>query len=57
MNEYDVAGVLTTYSQKAMKAKSTEQLIEIVRNLKREFNSEEIRKLTISYDKRRKTTK
>ena len=34
MNNLDVAGILRTYSEKAARAKSTEQLREIVREVK-----------------------
>lgn len=38
MNNFDVAGILRTYSEKAAKAKSTKQLREIIRDLKQEFD-------------------
>lgn len=43
MNNLDVAGVLRTYSEKAAKAKSTEQLREIVRDLKQELDLRKIK--------------
>ena len=46
MNKYDVAGLLKTYSEKCTKATSKEKLQDIIRELKRELNSEEIRKFS-----------
>lgn len=43
MNNLDVAGLLMTYSEKCRKAKDSEHLKEIVRDLKKELNSEEIK--------------
>ena len=48
MNNLDVAGLLTTYSQKCIKATDKEKLQELIRDLKKEFNSEEIKKLNIA---------
>lgn len=47
MNQYDIAGVLTTYSKKCFQARDTEHLRELVRRLKEEFNSKEIRKIRV----------
>ena len=46
MDKYDVAGLLKTYSEKCTKATSKEKLQDIIRELKRELNSEEIRKFS-----------
>lgn len=43
MNQYDVSGVLKTYSEKAYKSKSKEHLCEIIRELKKELD---LRKIT-----------
>ena len=48
MTNLDVAGLLTTYSKRCGNARSNEHLKEIIRELKRELNSEEIKKLRIS---------
>ena len=37
MNNYDVSGILLTYSEKARKAETTEKLRNTVRELKREL--------------------
>lgn len=42
MNKYDVAGIMKTYSEKATKAQSTEQLRSIVRELKKELDLRQI---------------
>ena len=42
MNKYDVAGIMKTYSEKAVKAESTEQLRQIVRDLKKELDLRQI---------------
>lgn len=42
MNKYDVAGIMKTYSEKAIKAKSTKQLRQIVRELKQELDLRQI---------------
>lgn len=34
MNQYDIAGLLMTYSERARKAENTKQLRRIVKNLK-----------------------
>ena len=39
-----------TYSQKCRLAKSDEQLKEVIRDLKRELNSDEIKKLRVQRD-------
>lgn len=38
MNNLDVAGILATYSLKAKAAKSTEDLRELIRDLKHELD-------------------
>ena len=43
MNNLDVAGVLRTYSEKAAKAKNTDLLREIVRDLKQELDLRKIK--------------
>lgn len=43
MNNYDVAGILTTYSYHARNAKNTEQLRDVVRRLKEELDLRKIR--------------
>jgi len=48
MNEYDVAELLITYAVKCRKAYSKEQLQQIIRELKKKLNSDEIRRLCIS---------
>jgi hypothetical protein len=47
MNQLDVAGLLRTYAEKAGSARSTEKLKDVVRNLKRELNSDAIKKMTV----------
>lgn len=47
MNNLDVAGLLTTYAIHCQQAKKKEKLQELIRDLKRELNSEEIRKFSI----------
>lgn len=47
MNNYDVAGLLKTYSEKCRTARNTKHLQEIVRDLKSELNTEEIRKMKV----------
>lgn len=37
MNNYDVSGILQTYSEKARKAETTEKIRDVVRELKREL--------------------
>lgn len=43
MNNLDVAGVLRTYSEKARLAKNTEQLCDIIRDLKQELDLRKIK--------------
>lgn len=47
MNNFDVAGLLKTYSEKCSRAMNNEQLKEFVKELKRELNSEEIKKMKV----------
>ncbi|MBB6622051.1 hypothetical protein H7E67_01280 [Clostridium gasigenes] len=47
MNSLDVSGLLTTYSMKASEARNKENLQELIRELKKELNSEEIKKFTV----------
>ena len=47
MTNLDVAGLLMTYSEKCRKAYNTENLKNIIRDLKKELNAEEIKKLKI----------
>ncbi len=48
MNEYDVAEILIIYAEKCRKAYSREQLRQIIRELKKKLNSDEIRRFCIS---------
>ena len=43
MNNLDVAGVLRTYSEKARLAKNTEQLRDVIRDLKQELDLRKIK--------------
>lgn len=43
MNNYDIAGILTTYSYHARNAKNTEELRNVVRRLKEELDLRKIR--------------
>lgn len=43
MNNLDVAGLLRTYAEKARLAKNTEQLRDIIWNLKKELDLRKIR--------------
>ena len=43
VNNLDVAGILMTYSEKAIKAKNKKQLKEIIKELKQELD---LRKIT-----------
>lgn len=45
MNQYDISGILRTYSEKCSKARNDEQLKEFIRELKRELNANEIKKI------------
>lgn len=47
MNNYDVAGLLKTYSEQCKNATNTKKLKEIVRELKKELNSKEIAKMKV----------
>lgn len=42
MNQYDVSGLLRTYSEQARYATSTKQLRQIIKNLKEEFDLRKI---------------
>lgn len=42
MNQYDVSGILRTYSEQARYARSTKQLRQIIKNLKEEFDLRKI---------------
>ena len=43
MDQYDVAGILRTYSEKARLAKTTKKLKEIIKDLREEFDLREIK--------------
>lgn len=47
MNNLDLAGLLMTYSEKCRKAKNDDHLKEIARDLKKELNSQEVKKLKV----------
>lgn len=47
MNQYGLSGLLMTYSARAAKATSTEQLQELARELKRELSAGEIKKMKV----------
>lgn len=47
MNQHDVSGLLKTYAEKAMRARSSEHLREIVRELKRELSAAEIKRMKV----------
>lgn len=38
MNNYDVAGILQTYAEKAIRATTTKKLREVVRDLKEQLH-------------------
>ncbi len=38
INQYDVAGILRTYSEQASRARNTEKLREIIKELKQELD-------------------
>lgn len=38
MNQYDVSGIMMTYSQKAIRARDEEHLKDIIRELKKELD-------------------
>ena len=42
MNQYDVSGILRTYSEQARHAKDKEQLKDIIRELKQELDLRKI---------------
>lgn len=42
MNQYDVSGILRTYSEKTRHAKDKEQLKDIIRELKQELDLRKI---------------
>lgn len=43
MDNFDVAGVLTTYAEKAQKTNSTDKLKEVIRDLKSELDLRKIK--------------
>ena len=45
MNQYDVAGLLMTYSTKARNARDKEHLKEIIRELKQELDLRKIEEI------------
>lgn len=45
MTNLDVAGLLNTYSKKCVNARNSEHLKELIRDLKKELNSEVIKKM------------
>lgn len=45
MNQYDVSGLLITYSEKCKNARDSEHLKKLVRDLKVALNSKEIMKM------------
>lgn len=47
MSQYDVAGLIRTYSEKCSRATNTKQLQNIVRELKQELISKEISKMKV----------
>jgi hypothetical protein len=47
MNNFDVSGLLTTYAIQCGKVTKKEKLQELIRDLKKELNSEEIKKFSI----------
>ena len=47
MNQFDVAGILMTYSEKAKNAKTTKQLKKVIKELKEEFD---LRKIKVEND-------
>lgn len=44
MNNFDVSGILMTYSEKARKAQNSKQLKEVIKELKRELDLRKIEK-------------
>ena len=47
VNNFDVAGLLKSYSEKVANARNDEHLKQLVRDLKNELNSKEIRKMVV----------
>lgn len=47
MDKYAVSGILRTYAEHAINAKTTKDLQEIVRKLKGEFPYDEIKKMKV----------
>lgn len=47
MNNLDLAGLLTTYAIKCQKATRKENLQELIKALKRELNTDQIKKIDI----------
>lgn len=43
MNQYDVSGILMTYSEKAKNCKTTKQLKETIKDLKEELDLRKIK--------------
>lgn len=43
MNQFDVSGLLMTYSEKAKNATTTKQLKKIIKDLKEEFDLRKIK--------------
>lgn len=44
MNQYDVSGILMTYSEKAKNAQTTKQLKQTIKDLKEELDLRKIKK-------------
>lgn len=47
MNQWDLAGLLMTYSEKSRRASNTERLQELARELKRKLNASEIKRMKV----------
>lgn len=43
MNQYDVAGILKTYAERAAKAQTTAQLKDIIRKVREEFDLRKVK--------------
>ena len=43
MNQWDVSGILMTYSEKVIKSETTKQLKEVIKNLKEELDLRKIK--------------
>lgn len=43
MNQYDVAGILKTYAERAAKAQNTAQLKEIIRKVREELDLRKVK--------------